>query len=94
MSGLAERSRQQLLFTFQQARQQPFDRWLRALGIPAPSALALKGPWAELARRDAAQWLEEPGIGRGRSAQLLAFFRSPDVQMMAEQLHRHAIEGF
>ncbi|MDN7140344.1 NAD-dependent DNA ligase LigB [Pseudomonas sp. JQ170] len=92
--GLAERSRQQLLFTFQQTRQKPFDRWLRALGIPAPSALAFKAPWEELARRDAAQWLAEPGIGRGRSAQLLAFFGSPDVQMMAEQLHRHAIEGF
>ncbi|MDD2060050.1 NAD-dependent DNA ligase LigB [Pseudomonas sp. GD03860] len=92
--GLAERSRQQLLFTFQQARQQPFGRWLRALGVPAPSALELEAPWAGLAQRDAAQWLVEPGVGQGRSAQLLAFFRSPDVQMMAEQLHQHAIEGF
>ncbi|MDD1014104.1 NAD-dependent DNA ligase LigB [Pseudomonas rubra] len=92
--GLGERSRQQLLHAFDQARRQPFERWLSALGIPASTAIAPSTTWADLLQRDAEQWLTEPGIGRGRSAQLLAFFHSPEVQKVAEQLRRHTIEGF
>ncbi|MFK0086173.1 NAD-dependent DNA ligase LigB [Pseudomonas sp. NPDC090755] len=92
--GLAEGRRQQLLLAFEQARAQPFTRWLRGLGVPAPPALDLKGNWADLTQRDAQAWLAEPGVGRGRAAQLLAFFRSPDVLMVAGQLREHAIEGF
>ncbi|MFK8332136.1 NAD-dependent DNA ligase LigB [Pseudomonas sp. BJa5] len=94
LPGFAESRRQQLLQAFEQARAQPFSRWLRGLGVPAPGALELKGNWAELARRDDQGWLAEPGVGRGRAAQLQAFFRSPDVLMLAGQLREHAIEGF
>lgn len=92
--GLGESSRQHLLHAFDQARQQPFARWLSALGIPAAIPLKPTHTWADLLQRDAEQWLAEPGIGPGRSAQLLAFFRSPEVQIVAEQLRRHTIEGF
>ncbi|WP_082075372.1 NAD-dependent DNA ligase LigB [Pseudomonas sp. 2(2015)] len=92
--GLGERSRQQLLQAFDQARRQPFVRWLSALGVPAATPLAADTTWADLRQRDAGQWLAEPGVGPGRSAQLLAFFRSPQVQIVAEQLRRHTIEGF
>ncbi|MGF6593514.1 NAD-dependent DNA ligase LigB [Pseudomonas sp. 2835] len=92
--GLGERSRQQLLQAFDQARRQPFVRWLSALGVPAATSLAADITWADLRQRDAGQWLAEPGIGPGRSAQLLAFFRAPEVQIVAEQLRRHTIEGF
>lgn len=92
--GLAERSRQQLLQSFEQTRKQPFSRWLRGLGIPAPGTLELQGNWTELTQRDAGRWLAEPGVGRGRAAQLLAFFHSPDVRIVAKQLRTHAIEGF
>ncbi|MNR42651.1 DNA ligase B [compost metagenome] len=92
--GLGESSRQHLLHAFDQARQQPFARWLSALGVPAAIPLKPTLTWADLLQRDAEQWLAEPGIGPGRSAQLLAFFRSPEVQIVAEQLRRHTIEGF
>lgn len=92
--GLGESSRQHLLHAFDQARQQPFARWLSALGVPAAIPLKPTHTWADLLQRDAEQWLAEPGIGPGRSAQLLAFFRSPEVQIVAEQLRRHTIEGF
>ena len=92
--GLGERSRRQLLQAFDQARRQPFVRWLSALGVPAATPLAADITWADLRQRDAGQWLAEPGVGPGRSAQLLAFFRSPQVQVVAEQLRRHTIEGF
>ena len=92
--GLGERSSKHLQQNFAQARQQPFSRWIRALGIPAPSHLDLGDNWLELAQRDTARWQQEAGICPRRAAQLSAFFRAPELQMLAEQLRQHAIEGF
>lgn len=92
--GLGERSSKHLQQNFAQARQQPFSRWIRALGIPAPSHLDLGDNWLELAQRDTARWQQEAGIGPRRAAQLSAFFQAPELQMLAEQLRQHAIEGF
>ncbi|NER66516.1 DNA ligase B, partial [Pseudomonas sp. MAFF212427] len=78
----------------QRARQQPFATWARAIGVPAPKALALGDSWATLAARDAAQWQTEPGIGAYRAAQLVAFFAHPQVQVLAVRLREHTIQGF
>lgn len=78
----------------QRARQQPFATWARAIGVPAPKALALGDSWATLAARDAAQWQTEPGIGAYRAAQLVAFFAHPPVQALAARLREHTIQGF
>ena len=78
----------------EQARQRPFATWARALGMPAPRALAAGDTWAALAARDAAQWQAEPGVGAHRAGQLLAFFAHPQVQALAARLREHTIEGF
>ncbi|MCO7515906.1 NAD-dependent DNA ligase LigB [Pseudomonas guariconensis] len=92
--GIAETRAEQLQQAFAQARRQPFPRWLRALGVPAPKDLELGPDWQTLAARSPTQWMAEPGIGRHRAEQLHAFFQNEDVQILAKQLHRHAIEGF
>ncbi|MFV3325322.1 NAD-dependent DNA ligase LigB [Pseudomonas sp. NY15372] len=92
--GISTTRAEQLLQAFAQARRQPFERWLRALGVPAPSHLQLAPDWATLATRSIAQWRAEPGIGPGRAAQLAAFFADESVGLLAEQLRAQAIEGF
>lgn len=78
----------------ERARQKPFATWVRALGVPAPKALALGDSWVALSARDAAQWRAEPGVGAQRAEQLVAFFAHPPVQALAARLREHTIEGF
>lgn len=94
IDGIAERSSQQLYGAFQAARAQPFTRWARALGVPAPTRLALGDSWASLAGRSAERWQEEPGVGPLRARQLVAFFEHPQVRSLAARLAEQAIEGF
>lgn len=92
--GIGTARAEQLLQAFEQGRQQPFERWLRSLGVPAPSDVQLGPDWQTLAAKGREQWLAEPGIGAGRAAQLEAFFRDDTVDLMAKQLRTHAIQGF
>ncbi|MCE1115442.1 MULTISPECIES: NAD-dependent DNA ligase LigB [Pseudomonas] len=92
--GIAQARVDHLQHAFAQARLQPFERWLRALGVPAPATLQLGPDWPTLASRNIEQWLAEPGIGPGRAAQLHGFFTHEQVQGLARQLREHAIEGF
>lgn len=94
VDGIAERGSRQFHGVFQQAREQPFARWIRALGVPAPTRTDLGHSWAALAARDAARWQQEPGIGATRAAQLVAFFDEPQVRALAARLAQQAIQGF
>ncbi|MEE1889977.1 NAD-dependent DNA ligase LigB [Pseudomonas carassii] len=92
--GIAQARARQLQTAFAQARRQPFQRWLRGLGVPAPSSLPLGPDWHTLASRNIEQWLAEPGVGPGRAEQLQAFFAHEQVLDLARNLRGHAIEGF
>ncbi|MEB0092841.1 NAD-dependent DNA ligase LigB [Pseudomonas sp. CCI1.2] len=92
--GFGERSSAKLLASLQSARQQPFHRWLKALGLPPTASVDLGNQWSQLATRTTDQWQAEPGIGPGRAAQLTAFFNDPHVQALSEQLRNHGIDGF
>jgi len=92
--GFGDRSSAKLLTSFQNARQQPFDRWLKALGLPPTADVELGTQWSALADRTAEQWQNETGIGPGRAAQLSAFFQDPQVLALSEQLRSHGIQGF
>ncbi len=94
IDGFGERSGARLADSFQHARQQPFSRWLKALGMPPAGNASLTGSWQSLAQRDTGQWQAETGIGPGRAAQLSAFFRDPQVQALSEQLRAAGIDGF
>ncbi|NUU33875.1 NAD-dependent DNA ligase LigB [Pseudomonas sp. C2B4] len=94
IDGLGERSAARLWTSFDSARQRPFTRWLKALGMPPTGQARLADSWQELAQRDTAQWQAEAGIGPGRAAQLSAFFRDPQVLALSEILREAGIDGF
>lgn len=57
----------QLYHQFSLSQQQPFKRWVKALGVPVPkSALhAMKDDsWQTLLERSQQSWMELPGIGK------------------------------
>jgi DNA ligase (NAD+) len=94
IDGFGDRSSARLLNSFNSARQRPFARWLKALGLPPTGQAQLGDSWQELAQRNTEQWQAEPGIGPGRAAQLSAFFRDPQVLALSETLHMAGINGF
>jgi DNA ligase (NAD+) len=94
IDGFGERSSARLMNSFNSARQRPFVRWLKALGLPPTGQARLADSWQELAQRDTGQWQAEAGIGPGRAAQLSAFFRDPQVLALSEKLREEGIDGF
>ncbi|WP_223518170.1 NAD-dependent DNA ligase LigB [Pseudomonas sp. GL-B-19] len=94
INGFGERSSARLLNSFNSARQRPFSRWLKALGLPPTGQAQLANSWQELANRNTKQWQAEAGIGPGRAAQLSAFFRDPQVLALSETLRVAGIDGF
>ena len=94
IDGFGERSAARLVDSFNSARQRPFVRWLKALGLPPTGQANLADSWQELAQRDTEQWQAEAGIGPGRAAQLSAFFRDPQVLALSETLRGVGIDGF
>ncbi|WP_223414040.1 MULTISPECIES: NAD-dependent DNA ligase LigB [unclassified Pseudomonas] len=94
INGFGERSSTRLLNSFNSARQRPFARWLKALGLPPTGQANLADSWQELAQRNTEQWQAEAGIGPGRAAQLSAFFRDPQVLALSDTLRAAGIDGF
>lgn len=94
IDGFGERSSARLLNSFNSARQRPFARWLKALGLPPTGQAQLADSWQVLAQRNTEQWQAETGIGPGRAAQLSAFFRDPQVLALSETLRVAGIDGF
>jgi DNA ligase (NAD+) len=94
INGFGERSSARLLNSFNSARQRPFSRWLKALGLPPTGQAQLADSWQALANRNTEQWQAEAGIGPGRAAQLSAFFRDPQVLALSETLRVAGIDGF
>ena len=94
IDGFGERSTTRLLNSFNSARQRPFIRWLKALGLPPTGQAPLADSWQALAQRNTGQWQAEAGIGPGRAAQLSAFFRDPQVLALSDTLRAAGIDGF
>lgn len=93
-AGFSRQHAEQLNRSFQAARQQPFDRWLRALGLPPSGSAPLDDNWNALAKRSPTQWQAFNGIGARRAQQLQAFFQHPEVLALRDQLHAAGIAGF
>lgn len=94
IAGFGERSSARLLDSLQGARQRPFARWLKALGLPPSGTASLQGPWQVLASKSTEQWQAEGNIGPKRAAQLSAFLQSPQMRAVTEELRTAGVEGF
>ncbi|AOE82866.1 NAD-dependent DNA ligase LigB [Pseudomonas sp. TCU-HL1] len=79
---------------FDEARNRPFARWLKALGIPPTGSAKLEGDWSSLSSRTAADWQQMEGLGPARAEQLAAFFQHPEVRVLAERLQAEGVAGF
>lgn len=93
-AGLGKRSAAILSQRFDAARQQPFNRWLTALGVPPGLRLQPDDNWQRLALRDTPAWRQQPGVGKVRAKQLKTFFAHPQVIKLQEQLHAAGVDGF
>lgn len=94
IGGFGERSSERLLASVHAARQQPFARWVKALGLPPTGDAPLGQSWQALVARDEQAWQAYAGIGAQRAAQLTEFMREPNVQALSEQLRPAGIAGF
>lgn len=93
--GLSEKRGQTLYRQFRLAQQQPFGRWLIALGIPlSPLQSATLQNWRQIQQMTAAQWQEIAGIGAKKAQQLHDFLQTPDFLALVKTLQQHNINGF
>lgn len=87
----------QLWHRFEFARQQPFIRWIGALGVPLPQAAAKAlnaSSWQQLRDTDAGSWSQLPGVGPEKARKLVEFFHDPTIESLASWLGKQGVQGF
>ncbi len=92
IAGITPARANQLYHQFNQTHQQPFKRWVRALGVPVPNKAldALDDDnWQSLLSRKVADWQRLPEIGERRAGQIVTFLQHPDVQALIAFLSTH-----
>lgn len=82
---------------FNLVREQPFIRWLMALGVPLTQA-SLKAmgdvTWQKLSGRNAKDWQTLPGTGEEKTRKIVAFIHDPGVAGLALWLGQQDVPGF
>ncbi|HDR2844178.1 TPA: NAD-dependent DNA ligase LigB [Enterobacter sichuanensis] len=82
---------------FNLVREQPFIRWLMALGVPLTQA-SLKAmgdvTWQKLSGRNAKDWQTLPGTGEEKARKIVAFIHDPGVAGLASWLGQQGVPGF
>lgn len=82
---------------FNLVRQQPFKRWVIALGMPLTQT-ALNAiddnRWQQMQDRDEQEWRRLPGIGAEKSRQLVNFTRHPHISGLSGWLGQQGVTGF
>lgn len=89
IGGFSPSRSTQLYHQFSLSRQQPFKRWVKALGVPIPAAAlnAIQDDnWQTLLNRSAAEWQQLPGTGEKLSRQIIAFLHHPQVVKLIDFL--------
>lgn len=93
LNGVGKKRAKQLLTIFVQARQQPFGRWLTAIGVPPVLRLLPGDSWPLLAGLDMPGW-QRRGYSARSAKTLHDFFQHPEVQLLAAHLAATGIDGF
>ncbi|HFS4425835.1 TPA: NAD-dependent DNA ligase LigB [Escherichia coli] len=95
--GIAKSKSAQLWHQFNQARKQPFTRWVMAMGIPLTRA-ALNASdersWSQLLVSTEQFWQQLPGIGSGRARQVIEWKENAQIKKLSSWLAAQQITGF
>lgn len=82
---------------FNLVREQPFIRWLMALGVPLTQA-SLKAmgdvTWQKLSGRNAKDWQTLPGTGEEKARKIVNWMLAPQIDVLAKWLAEQHINGF
>ncbi|TGC21892.1 NAD-dependent DNA ligase LigB [Escherichia sp. E1130] len=95
--GIAKSKGEQLWHQFNLARQQPFTRWVMAMGIPlTQTALNANdfSSWAQLLQRSEQYWQQLPGTGLRRASQVMEWKDNAQIKMLGNWLAAQQITGF
>lgn len=79
---------------FTQAKQQPFQLWLKALGAPPTIAPKPDDSWSGLVALSAQDWQQQRYLSLTYAQRAYAFFQHPELQAIALNLQQHGIDGF
>ncbi|HBN5007322.1 TPA: NAD-dependent DNA ligase LigB [Escherichia coli] len=97
MPGIAKSKSAQLWHQFNLARQQPFTRWVMAMGIPLTRA-ALNASdersWSQLLFSTEQFWQQLPGTGSGRARQVIEWKENAQIKKLGSWLSAQQITGF
>ncbi len=95
--GIAKSKSAQLWHQFNLARQQPFTRWVMAMGIPLIRA-ALNASdersWSQLLFSTEQFWQQLPGTGSGRARQVIEWKENAQIKKLGSWLAAQQITGF
>lgn len=95
--GIAKSKSAQLWHQFNLARQQPFTRWVMAMGIPLTRA-ALNASdersWSQLLFSTEQFWQQQPGTGSGRARQVIEWKENAQIKKLGSWLSAQQITGF
>ncbi|HBE2757671.1 TPA: NAD-dependent DNA ligase LigB [Escherichia coli] len=95
--GIAKSKSAQLWHQFNLARQQPFTRWVMAMGIPLTRA-ALNASdersWSQLLFITEQFWQQQPGTGSGRARQVIEWKENAQIKKLGSWLAAQQITGF
>lgn len=82
---------------FNQIREQPFIRWISAMGAPLSKSTlnAIDGrSWQAMSQRSSADWQTLPGTGEEKARQIMNWMHAPQVDVLAKWLAEQHINGF
>ena len=82
---------------FNRVREQPFIRWISAMGAPLSKSTlnAIDGrSWQAMSQRSSADWQTLPGTGEEKARQIMNWMRAPQVDVLAKWLAEQHINGF
>ncbi|HAI4125761.1 TPA: NAD-dependent DNA ligase LigB [Escherichia coli] len=95
--GIAKSKSAQLWHQFNLARQQPFTRWVMAMGIPLTRA-ALNASdersWSQLLFSTEQFWQQQAGTGSGRARQVIEWKENAQIKKLGSWLAAQQITGF
>ncbi|HAJ4931028.1 TPA: NAD-dependent DNA ligase LigB [Escherichia coli] len=95
--GIAKSKSAQLWHQFNLARQQPFTRWVMAMGKPLTRA-ALNASdersWSQLLFSTEQFWQQLPGTGSGRARQVIEWKENAQIKKLGSWLSAQQITGF